>query len=194
MTSGVNPATPATAGRKFLWLGLALAALAFVADQVVKFSVEANMTLGQAIEVIPGFFDIHYILNSGAAFSFGEQFTVVFTLLQAAVAVYCGYLLIRKVSTLSWGIVLGCLLGGVAGNLYDRLFREPSFGMGHVVDMFSVHGFAIFNVADSFIVCSMIMVALLLIRGVNFDGTRESSEPKGGELSGDKPVDEDDEK
>ncbi|MCZ4149003.1 signal peptidase II, partial [Escherichia coli] len=53
----------------------------------------------------------------------------------------------------------------------DRLFRQPGFGFGHVVDMLSVNHFAIFNVADSIIVCSMIAVAYMLIRGRNLDGS-----------------------
>ncbi|UYQ76362.1 signal peptidase II [Glutamicibacter sp. JL.03c] len=142
-----------------------------VIDQIVKILVERNMRLGQSVEVIPGIFNIHYILNPGAAFSIGEDFTIIFALLQAAVAVFVIYLLARKVLVRSWAIALGCLLGGVLGNLGDRIFREPAFGFGHVVDMFSVTHFAIFNVADSFIVCSMIAVAYMLIRGRNLDGT-----------------------
>ena len=69
---------------------------------------------------------------------------------------------------------LGGLAGGVLGNLTDRLFRPPAFGRGHVVDMISVPHFAIFNVADSFIVCSVIGVALLVMTGRRLDGTREA--------------------
>ncbi|WP_417365062.1 signal peptidase II [Glutamicibacter arilaitensis] len=157
--------------KKYAGLGLVIALIALVLDQTVKIVVEQNMRLGQSIEVIPGFFNIHYILNPGAAFSIGEDFTIVFAILQSAVAVYVIYLLTRKILAKSWAIALGCLLGGVLGNVVDRLFREPFFGFGHVVDMLSVNHFAIFNVADSFIVCSMIAVAYMLIRGRNLDGT-----------------------
>ncbi|SCB93520.1 signal peptidase II [Arthrobacter sp. NIO-1057] len=164
--------------KKYLGMGLAIALVALVIDQVVKILVERNMRLGESIEVIPGIFNIHYILNPGAAFSIGENFTIVFAILQAAVAIFVIYLLARKVSVRSWTIALGCLLGGVLGNLGDRIFREPAFGFGHVVDMFSVTHFAIFNVADSFIVCSMIAVAFMLIRGRNLDGTIGDTTPK----------------
>lgn len=167
--------------RRYTILGLSIALLALIIDQGVKTLVASNMQLGDLIEVIPGFFSINYILNPGAAFSMGENLTILFALLQAAVAVYVTYLLFRKVKVLSWAIALGALLGGVLGNLGDRIFREPYFGFGHVVDMFAVNHFAIFNVADSFIVCSMIAVAYLLIRGVNFDGTiGEQSKSKDG--------------
>lgn len=157
--------------RRFVGLGLVIGLVALILDQAVKILVERNMQLHESIEVIPGFLDIHYILNPGAAFSIGEQFTIIFAILQAVVVVYVVYLLLRKVYVRSWAIVLGCLLGGVAGNLTDRIFREPAFGFGHVVDMFSVQNFAVFNVADSFIVCSMIVVAYMLVRGKNLDGT-----------------------
>lgn len=174
----------AAKAKRYTGLGLIIALIALLLDQGVKLWVENNMKLGESFEVIPGFFDIHYILNPGAAFSMGENFTVVFTILQATVAVVVTYLLFRRVKIRSWAIVLGCLLGGVLGNLGDRLFREPAFGFGHVVDMFSVTNFAIFNVADSFIVCSMIMVAYMLIRGINLDGTI-GDKPKDGESAGD---------
>ncbi|MFJ2621433.1 signal peptidase II [Glutamicibacter sp. NPDC087344] len=161
----------ASKAKRYTGLGLMIALIAVVLDQGVKLWVENNMELGESIEVIPGFFDIHYILNPGAAFSMGEDFTIVFAILQATVAVIVAYLLFRRVKIRSWAIVLGCLLGGVLGNLIDRIFRDPGLGFGHVVDMFSVTNFAIFNVADSFIVCSMIVVAYMLIRGINLDGT-----------------------
>lgn len=173
MGNSVSASQPrsAAAAKRFTGIGLVIALIALVLDQAVKILVERNMELGESFVVIPNFLDIHYILNPGAAFSMGEDFTIVFAILQAVVVVYVIYLLLRKVAVRSWAIILGCLLGGVAGNLTDRIFREPAFGFGHVVDMFSVQNFAIFNVADSFIVCSMIVVALMLIRGRNLDGT-----------------------
>ena len=81
--------------RKYVGLGLVIALIALVLDQSVKIIVEQNMRLGQSIEVIPGFFNIHYILNPGAAFSIGEDFTIVFAILQSAVAIYVIYLLFR---------------------------------------------------------------------------------------------------
>ncbi|MCW4464426.1 signal peptidase II [Glutamicibacter sp. MNS18] len=161
-----------TTAKRFLGLSFGIALVALVLDQASKLYVESNMELGESFPVIPGLLNIHYILNPGAAFSIGENFTIIFTLLQAAVVVYVSYLLIRKVRTLSWAITLGALLGGVAGNLVDRIFRDPGLGFGHVVDMIAVPRFAIFNVADSFIVCSMITVAILLIRNINLDGTK----------------------
>ena len=70
------------------------------------------------------------------------------------------------------GIVLGLLLGGVLGNLADRLFRDPGFAVGHVVDFIHVQGFAVFNVADSAVVCGAILLVVLSALGFDYDGTR----------------------
>ena len=75
-------------------------------------------------------------------------------------------------------MVLGLLLGGVLGNLTDRLVRDPGFPVGHVVDFISTPWMmpAIYNVADMFIVCDMIAIALLVLLGMRMDGTRERRE------------------
>src|SRR5690606_9517811 len=79
----------------------------------------------------------------------------------------------RRIRSLGWAILFGMLLGGTVGNLTDRLFREPSFGLGRVVDFIQVWGFpAIFNVADIFIVSSMGLFVILSVRGIRLDGTR----------------------
>lgn len=175
--SGAPKATKAK-GPRFLAISFAMALVALLLDQASKLYVESNMTLGESFPVIPGLLNIHYILNPGAAFSFGEDFTIVFALLQAAVVIYVIYLLLRKVHSRAWALTLGALLGGVAGNLTDRIFREPGLGFGHVVDMIAVPRFAIFNIADSFIVCSMIVVAILIISNINLDGSKAAPATK----------------
>ena len=122
------------------------------------------------IDVFPPLLRWYFIRNSGAAFSMGESVTWIFTIIQAAVLVYVAVFLVRKIGSLPWALALGGLMGGVAGNLTDRLFRPPSFGHGHVVDFIALPNFAIFNVADMFIVCSMIGICLLLFMGKEVDG------------------------
>ena len=73
-----------------------------------------------------------------------------------------------------WALMLGMLLGGTLGNLTDRLFREPGFGVGHVIDFIYLPWIlpAIFNIADTFIVTSMGLLILLTLLGVGLDGRR----------------------
>lgn len=144
------------------------------ADQFVKHLTIQNLPLQEPVPVLGEFLQLYYVRNPGAAFSLGSDVTWIFTI---ALAVVAGVIVWKAFGLRSrlWAVVLGCLLGGVLGNLTDRLFREPGFPMGHVVDMISMPWMmpAIFNVADVFIVSGMISVALLVVFGLRFDGTRE---------------------
>lgn len=169
---------PRGAHRVLVALSLGIALLGAGLDQLTKAVVQDTMELGQTIDVIGSALQWHYILNSGAAFSIGTSVTWLFTIIMAVVVIYVVTLL-RKVRSVWWAIALGGLLAGATGNLIDRLFRDPSFGMGHVVDFIAVPHFAIFNVADSFVVCSMIGICVLLFRGIGLDGlpTQEKESP-----------------
>ena len=111
--------------------------------------------------MLPPLLHWHFIRNSGAAFSIGEDYTWVFTIIMSVVAAAIVFYAGRKVRSLWWSVALGFLLGGVLGNLTDRLFREPGFGVGHVVDFIALPNFAIFNIADAAIVGSVILWCLL---------------------------------
>ncbi|QCU77846.1 signal peptidase II [Citricoccus sp. SGAir0253] len=157
------------------WIAVLVLAVGYVLDQLTKRWVETTMVEGQVIDVLAPLLRWHFIRNPGAAFSIGEEHTWVFTLIQAGVAVFVAVLLFRVRST-AWALALGGLLGGVLGNLTDRLLRPPGFGVGHVVDFVALPNFAIFNVADSLIVCSMAGIVLLMFTGRRLDGTRESAD------------------
>ncbi len=140
----------------------------------MKYLTVENLPLQTPVPVLGEFLQLYFVRNSGAAFSLGSEVTWIFTIALSVVAVVIVWKAFGLRSRL-WAVVLGCLLGGVLGNLGDRLFREPGFGVGHVVDMISMPWMipAIFNVADIFIVTGMISVALLVVFGLRFDGTRE---------------------
>lgn len=165
------------------WLALIPFVIGLTADQITKWIVVDTMTEGEKIAVIPPLLHWHFIRNPGAAFSIGQDYTWIFTILQAVAAVVVTVLLF-KVRSKIWAVALGSLLAGVLGNLIDRLFREPSFGMGHVVDFIALPNFAIFNIADSLIVCSMIGIALLVLTGRQLDGSRETSTKRISEAEG----------
>jgi signal peptidase II len=144
---------------------------AYVLDQLTKLWVTSAMVEGERIPVLPPVLHWYFIRNSGAAFSIGENVTWVFSIIMAAVAVAILFQ-VRKLGSLWWSVALGLLLGGALGNLTDRLFREPSFGMGHVVDFIQLPNFAIFNIADSAVVSAVAIICILTLRGISLDGTR----------------------
>jgi len=83
----------------------------------------------------------------------------------------------RRLFSTGWAVALGLVLGGAVGNLVDRVFRDPGFLRGGVVDFLSLFApdgsvWPIFNVADSAIVCGGLLGALLAFRGIEFDGGR----------------------
>ncbi|MEN0023453.1 signal peptidase II [Microbacterium sp. LWO14-1.2] len=151
-----------------------LAVVVLAADQFVKYLTIENLPLQEPVPVLGEFLQLYYVRNPGAAFSLGSDVTWIFTIALAVVAAVIVWKAFGLRSRL-WAVVLGGLLGGVLGNLTDRLFRDPGFPMGHVVDMISMPWMmpAIFNVADIFIVTGMISVALLVVFGLRFDGSRE---------------------
>lgn len=155
----------------FVMIFAGFAALAYVCDQLTKIWVTSTMVEGQKTPVIPGILQWYYIRNSGAAFSIGENFTWLFTLIMAAVAVFI-VVIARRIGSVWWAIGLGLLLGGALGNLTDRLFRPPSFGMGHVVDFISFPNFAIFNMADMGVVGGVITICILTLVGVPLNGKK----------------------
>lgn len=189
-----NGATPAPATvpvrpwrlRTLLLVWAGVAAFAYTVDQLTKWWVSSSMTQGQITVVIPGVLNWYYIKNSGAAFSIGENFTWFFTLVMSVVAVVI-FTQARKLGSAWWAIALGLVLGGALGNLTDRLFREPSFGMGHVVDFISFWHFAIFNLADSAIVGGIITLCILTLAGIPLRGRRRpvaAGEPGGAPRDG----------
>ncbi|KQO83229.1 signal peptidase II [Frigoribacterium sp. Leaf263] len=141
------------------------------------------MAEGETIDVIGTFFQLHFVKNPGAAFSLASGSTWIFSLAAAAVVVAI-IVFARRIRSRAWAVMLGMLLGGTLGNLTDRLLREPSFGMGHVIDFLYFPDLlpAIFNVADIFIVSSMGLLLLLTLLGVNLDGTRVPSKRRRREL------------
>ena len=111
--------------------------------------------------------------NSGAAFSFAQGATVLFTAVAVAVIVVI-VRTARRLGSAGWAVSLGLLLGGATGNLADRIFRAPGPGRGAVVDFIDFRVWPVFNLADSAIVCGGLLAVLLSLRGIELDGSRRS--------------------
>ena len=146
-------------------IGLAL--LVILLDQASKFWAEATLTVGESTPIIGDLLRFQLIYNPGAAFSIGVGFTWIFTII-AAVAVVALAIFAWRVTSPAWAILLGLLLGGATTHLGDRLFREPSFAQGHVVDFIGYGNLFIGNVADIVIVGCGVFGVILMARGVKF--------------------------
>lgn len=163
---------PPTTQRRTLWVLLAALACAVLAvDQATKVWVVAVLTDHPPVPVIDGLIQLNLARNAGAAFSMATGSTVIFSVIAVTVSVII-VRIARRLGSIWWAVALGLLLGGALGNLTDRLLRAPGFARGHVVDFIQFPHFPIFNVADSCIVVSAVLIGLLGLRGIGVDGTR----------------------
>ena len=145
--------------------------LLYAADQGTKWLAVDRLTGQPDHELVGDLLVLHLTRNAGAAFSTGTGYTGLFSCL-AIGAVLVVLWLGRRVRSAVWAVAFGLLLAGIAGNLTDRILREPGPLRGHVVDFLMLPNWPVFNVAD---MCINVAAALILVqafRGVRLDGTR----------------------
>ncbi|MFZ0616300.1 MAG: signal peptidase II [Chthoniobacterales bacterium] len=130
-----------------------------LADQLTKILTLRFIPYQESIPVIPGFFNLTHLHNTGAAFSMLHDNNLFFILLSSAV--FIALIVLRRHFTgllMQWGWIL--LLSGIIGNVTDRI------RLGHVVDFldfqFGGYHWPAFNVADS---CICIAAGLFVISG-----------------------------
>ena len=167
--------------RKALIVLACVAVGAVVFDHLTKYwaintMVERLQSGEGPIEVIGTWVQFTYAENTGAAFSIGTGYTWIFSVVAVIVAIVI-LRTARNLGSVGWAIALGGLLGGLLGNLIDRFTREPGFGRGYVVDFIAFPNFPVFNVADSFITCSAVLMVVLTLFGIDYRGnsSRNSS-------------------
>jgi len=148
---------------------LAIAAVWIAIDQITKIWAVNALTGREPIPVVGEIVQFRLVYNPGAAFSLGTGSTWLFTIL-ASVVITVLLWNARRIGHRGWAVALALLIGGAAGNLVDRLLREPGFGRGHVVDFFALPNFPVFNVADIGISCAAAFIAVLALRGESLDG------------------------
>ena len=143
-------------------LFFALCAVLIVAvDQITKLLVLDRIPLGSVIKVIPNWFHLTYVQNTGAAFSSFQGmrwlFVGIFLLLTAALLFEYFKKPLPFTTFDRWCIA--AVWGGGLGNMIDRV------RFGYVVDMIETEfiTFPVFNVADSFITCGCILLMVHLV-------------------------------
>jgi len=148
-----------------------VALVLYAVDLGTKILAIEKLSDREDVQVIGDLLQLHLTSNAGAAFSTGTQFTVLLSCIALAALIIVLWLS-RRLGSLLWAVALGFLLAGVAGNLTDRVFREPGPFRGHVIDFLMLPNWPVFNVAD---ICINVAAGLILIqafRGIRIDGTR----------------------
>ena len=142
------------------WLGLSV--LIIILDQWSKLSVTATMQLYESIQIMP-YFNLTYVRNEGAAFSFlsdaGGWQRWLFAGLASAISIMITVWIVRlKKQELLLAVALSLVLGGAIGNLIDRV------AYGYVIDFLDVYyqdkHWPAFNVADSAICVGVFLMLL----------------------------------
>jgi len=141
---------------KWLWLSL----LAVILDQASKLAIAGSMHLYQSIQIVP-YFNLTYVHNTGAAFSFLSEaggwqrwfFAGLALVISVVIAVWLARL--KQHETLL-AVALSLVLGGAIGNLIDRL------AYGYVIDFLDVYyqtwHWPAFNIADSAITLGVMLM------------------------------------
>ena len=167
-----SPVSNASASRhRLLFAGVA--ATAYAVDLVTKLLAVAHLDPGDPVDVVGGLLRLDLVRNPGAAFSTGTSYTLILSVIAviaAGVVIRFG----RRLGDVTWAVALGLLLAGVCGNLTDRVFREPGFLRGHVVDFLELPHWPVFNVADMLIDAAVVLIVWQTWRGVRITGTRQT--------------------
>jgi signal peptidase II len=156
-----------------VWLAAA-AILAAGLDQWTKALVKANMALYDSIEVVGDFFKITYIQNTGIAFGIfhgaqGDGRKYLLLGLSLLALGFLVYLFVKSKKTVLDQLSVGFILGGAAGNLFDRIVHRSvvdfcDFGIGQA-------RWFTFNLAD----CAIVLGLMLLVIQAMIDEKRKKS-------------------
>lgn len=142
---------------------LSIAAIVIIIDQVIKILICTKMTLNQEIEVIPNFFSLVYLKNTGAAFSILQDQKLLLIII-SLIVLFIINKYIDKVKIISKRLMisLGLIIGGIIGNLLDRLIQDGV--IDYLSFQFGEYFFPVFNIADSIIVIGIIILIISIIK------------------------------
>lgn len=167
---------------------LVVALSCWALDQLTKAMAVAWLDPGDPVRLLGGLLTLRLVRNPGAAFSLGENYTIVFTILSAGVLVFVLAVLVRRVAHTGWAVALGLLTAGILGNLTDRVFRPPSTFHGHVVDFLQLPYWAIFNVADMCVVSAAVLIMILsMVKNITLSGQPAATPTKPDQPKADQP-------
>lgn len=143
-----------------------VACVLLIVDQLVKLFIRSKMSLMDEIIIIPHFFSLYYIENTGAAFSLFSGATIILIVLSVLVLAFLHFYVLSDEVMTKWKKVgLGIVIGGIIGNLIDRILY------GAVIDYLSFnffgYDFPIFNIADIGITIGFLILVIDIFRGDN---------------------------
>lgn len=146
-------------------IACAAAAAAVLIDQATKAAALSGLSQEERIPLLGDLLGLQLAFNPGAILSLGADFTWLLTLL-GVVAVVLLIVAAARARTALWAAGIGLILGGAIGNLIDRLFSPPGFGVGYVTDFLAYGNLFIGNLADVFLGIGVVLLLISVwIRG-----------------------------
>jgi signal peptidase II len=146
--------------RALLTIALAVFVLDFTSKSIALRTLSSNPK-----EIIGSFLQLQLTTNSGSAFGLAQSASILLSLL-SFIAIGVIFILSKSLTSRLWGVAFGFLLGGICGNLTDRVFRAPYLLHGRVIDWIRLPHWPVFNLADTSIVISAAIIAIALINDV----------------------------
>ena len=139
-------------------------------DQLSKLAVLHHLAGGGEVDIIPGFFRLLYVENRGAAFGILQEGRPLFIVITIAVIGFLLYAIYRKREEVKGPlrVALVLILAGAVGNFIDRI--RLHFVVDFLSFRFFGRDFAVFNLADSFIVVGTILLMVYVLLGDEKDG------------------------
>ena len=149
-----------------------LSIIIFIIDKISKSIISTYLKLNESIEVIKDFFYLKYINNPGASWGILENnrfLLIILSLIAIVILIRYNYSF-KKTKLNLFGF--GFLLGGILGNLADRLL------FGYVKDFLDFiifnYDFPVFNIADIFIVLGVIILIMSILKGEDSNGSKSN--------------------
>lgn len=140
-----------------------IASIVIMVDLILKFIVSSKLVENDIIKVIPNFFSIYYLKNTGAAFSILQDSTPFLVILSALILLVLNNYIdkekdLNKISEIS----LGMVIGGIFGNMIDRIINHS------VTDFISFrmfnYNFPVFNIADIGITVGVFLLLISVLK------------------------------
>ncbi|WP_041723135.1 signal peptidase II [Caldicellulosiruptor hydrothermalis] len=130
----------------------------FVLDQITKARAE-NVFVDSPVNLLGGILSLTYVQNRGGAFSILEGKRRFFITVSIILILFLCYMIFKSTNNL-YRLSFSLIVGGAIGNLFDRIDK------GYVVDFIDIKVIPVFNLADFFITCGVLLLIFLILIGV----------------------------
>ena len=146
----------------FICLDILIICLLVFLDQITKFGAINFLKDKDDFTIIKGVLSLHYLENTGAAFSLLEGKQLLFSIVTPVFGIVLLYIMIKMPKSkkfLPLNYIIVFLIAGAVGNYIDRIMNH------YVVDFiyFSLINFPVFNVADCYVTVSVIILFILIL-------------------------------